>query len=162
MERLGSTKKLVEMEKRFRKEQLKSTGDSEYATLIGMVIVYVFLCVILLIFAGHLGRTFPNPNSNKETPSQDGFDVSKSNLNDKSSIGIDERANDFKYSRWCYDTPGVVQPDQIIHLLTTEELMLTLPKEILKPKTFSLRADSTIFIGGLARLDFLEGIGYIR
>lgn len=28
-------------------------------------------------------------------------------------LGINENKNDFKFSRWCYDTPGVVQPDQV-------------------------------------------------
>lgn len=46
---------------------------------------------------------------------------------------------------------------QITDLLTTEELVLTFPSRLLKPRTFKLKPESSIFIGGLARLDFLEG-----
>lgn len=35
--------------------------------------------------------------------------------------------------------------------------MLTLPKEVIQPKTFSLKPGSTIFIAGLGRLDFITG-----
>lgn len=55
-----------------------------------------------------------------------------------------------------YDTPGVVHPDQTINLLTTEELMLTLPTTIIKPRTFSLRPQQTLFVGGLGRIDCLK------
>lgn len=55
-----------------------------------------------------------------------------------------------------YDTPGVVHPDQTINLLTTEELMLTLPTAIMKPRTFCLRPQQTLFVGGLGRIDCLR------
>lgn len=35
--------------------------------------------------------------------------------------------------------------------------MLTLPKQLLQPKTFSLKPGCTLFIAGLGRLDFIEG-----
>lgn len=55
-----------------------------------------------------------------------------------------------------YDTPGVVHPDQTINLLTTEELMLTLPTTVMKPRTLSLRPLQTLFVGGLGRIDCLK------
>jgi len=54
------------------------------------------------------------------------------------------------------DTPGVVHPDQSINLLTTEELMMTLPTTVITPRTFSLRPQQTLFVGGLGRIDCLK------
>jgi hypothetical protein len=51
---------------------------------------------------------------------------------------------------------------QVIHLLTTEELMMTLPKKLLLPRTFSVQPNMTLFIAGLGRLDYVEGIGSVR
>lgn len=51
---------------------------------------------------------------------------------------------------------------QLLHLLTAEELLLTLTKKLLRPRTFCLHPGSSIFIGGLSRLDFLEGKSFAR
>ena len=47
-------------------------------------------------------------------------------------------------------------------MLTTDELVLTLPRELIRPHTFSMRPGSTILIGGLARLDYVQGMNSIR
>lgn len=54
-----------------------------------------------------------------------------------------------------HDSPGVIYKDQLLHLLTTEELLRTVPREIITPRTYSLRPLQTLFIGGLARLDLV-------
>lgn len=73
-----------------------------------------------------------------------------------SSLGLDENDPQFKNSKWMHDTPGVVHPDQSINMLTTEELMMTLPATVIKPRTFSLRSLQTLFVGGLGRIDCLK------
>lgn len=73
-----------------------------------------------------------------------------------STLGLDEKDPQFINSKWMYDTPGVIHPDQSINLLTTEELMLTLPTTVMKPRTYSLRSSQTMFIGGLGRIDCLK------
>lgn len=78
------------------------------------------------------------------------------------NFGFDENREEFKYSRWCYDTPGTIQPDQILDLLTTEELLSVLPKRTIAPRTFILHPNQTIFLAGIGRLDYLEGCDYIR
>lgn len=94
--------------------------------------------------------------------------LSKANNSDIACIdnnhkfGLDETALDYSYSHWCYDTPGSIQSDQILHLLTTHELLKTLPKKTIKPKTFCIRQGETIFIAGLGRLDVLNAPSYIR
>lgn len=80
----------------------------------------------------------------------------------REEFGFDETKEEYKYSRWCYDTPGTIQPDQILDLLTTPELLSVLPTRIISPRTFILQTDQTIFLGGIGRLDYLEGDGFIR
>ncbi|XP_063217346.1 nitric oxide-associated protein 1 [Bacillus rossius redtenbacheri] len=76
--------------------------------------------------------------------------------------GLDPKDSVFAESRWCYDTPGTVQPDQVLDLLTTEELLATLPRTVLTPRSFLLRPGACLFIAGLARLDYLEGPSPVR
>ncbi|XP_001599126.2 nitric oxide-associated protein 1 [Nasonia vitripennis] len=83
-------------------------------------------------------------------------------IDTKKNIGLDETAPEFKTSHWCYDTPGTIQPDQILHFLTTDELMKTLPSRIISPRTFCIQPGLTIFIAGLGRLDILESSNFIR
>lgn len=46
---------------------------------------------------------------------------------------------------------------QIINLLTIDELMITLPKQIIIPRTFLIQPNQSLFIGGLGRLDYVSG-----
>lgn len=115
------------------------------------------------MFLGHIGYTFYNPLSNDSVVKHDDGDPFVSNMvkSNKyrvtsSSLGLDENDPQFKYSKWMYDTPGVVHPDQSINLLTTEELMMTLPTTVMEPRTFSLRHLQTLFVGGIGRIDCLK------
>ena len=56
-----------------------------------------------------------------------------------------------------YDTPGVINDHQIAHHLDEQDLKVITPKKELKPKVFQLNAEQTLFIGGLARFDFISG-----
>ncbi|XP_064630027.1 nitric oxide-associated protein 1-like [Lineus longissimus] len=68
----------------------------------------------------------------------------------------------YETSKWCFDTPGVIQPNQVINYLTQRELSnLILSKSLLIPRTFILHPGKTLFVGGLGRIDYLEGITYI-
>lgn len=55
------------------------------------------------------------------------------------------------------DTPGIINDHQIAHHLDEKDLKLITPKAELKPKTFQLNAEQTLYIGGLARFDFISG-----
>lgn len=77
-------------------------------------------------------------------------------------MGINEKLPEFVHGKWCYDTPGVVHPDQILHLLTTDELVKTLPREIIRPETYCIKPGTSLFIAGLARLDFVRGPNSVR
>lgn len=56
-----------------------------------------------------------------------------------------------------YDTPGIINDHQIAHYLDEKDLKAITPKNELKPKVFQLNAEQTLFIGGLARFDFISG-----
>lgn len=56
-----------------------------------------------------------------------------------------------------YDTPGIINNHQIAHHLDVEDLKAITPKAELKPKGFQLNAEQTLFLGGLARFDFISG-----
>ncbi|GMR37085.1 hypothetical protein PMAYCL1PPCAC_07280 [Pristionchus mayeri] len=57
---------------------------------------------------------------------------------------------------WCYDTPGTVNEEQILDILSLRELVNVVPNRLLRPRTLILSAGKSLLIGGLARLDLLE------
>lgn len=94
-QRLMNANKLINVENKFRQENLKSTKKRKFATLIGYV-----------------DRTFPTKA--KPENDDDGFSVKlQKNPTSQIAIGIDEKDPEYALSKWCYDTPGVVHPDQV-------------------------------------------------
>src|SRR5699024_5506670 len=55
------------------------------------------------------------------------------------------------------DTPGIVNKQQMAHFMSKNDLKLITPDKELKPKIYQLHSQQTLFIGGLARLDFIKG-----
>lgn len=124
--RLQSEAKLLKIEKQIRNAQLEGKPPIEAPALIG-----------------HIGRSF-SENYNVD-------DLDKQRM-----VVFNEKDELFAHSKWLYDTPGVIHPDQVLSLLSTEELLVTIPKQLIRPQTYYLCQDSTIFIGGLARIDFVD------
>lgn len=56
-----------------------------------------------------------------------------------------------------YDTPGIINHQQMAHFVDKDELKTITPTKEIKPKIYQLRAGQTLFFGGLARLDFVKG-----
>ncbi|MEK4284631.1 MULTISPECIES: ribosome biogenesis GTPase YqeH [Ureibacillus] len=56
-----------------------------------------------------------------------------------------------------YDTPGIINHHQMAHHIHESELKYITPKKEIKPKVYQLNAEQTLFIGGLARFDFIKG-----
>lgn len=56
-----------------------------------------------------------------------------------------------------FDTPGVINEEQIIHRLSSQELKIVLPIKPVNPKVYQLKSEQTLYLGGLARIDFLQG-----
>lgn len=55
------------------------------------------------------------------------------------------------------DTPGIIHEHQMAHVLPARDLKLVAPQKELKPKTYQLNPDQTIFLGGIGRFDYLQG-----
>jgi len=55
------------------------------------------------------------------------------------------------------DTPGLINDNQITHYLSQKGLKAVTPKKEIKPVTFQLKAEQTLFFGGLVRIDFVSG-----
>lgn len=114
-----------------RRDQAKETGTATAAQLIG-----------------HVGRTF---DQRQET--DDAFAISAGT---QPITTLNDRKLEYREARWVYDTPGVMQPDQITPMLTTEELLHMQPTKMLKPRALRLAPNMSLFLGGLARIDLLK------
>ncbi|MFA9468162.1 ribosome biogenesis GTPase YqeH [Streptococcus sp. E24BD] len=69
---------------------------------------------------------------------------------DKIEIPLDDGS-------YIYDTPGIIHRHQMAHYLSDKALKLVTPKKEIKPKTYQLNPGQTLFLGGLARFDYLSG-----
>jgi len=56
-----------------------------------------------------------------------------------------------------YDTPGIIHRHQMAHYLSAKNLKYVSPKKEIKPKTYQLNPEQTLFLGGLGRFDFVAG-----
>ena len=55
------------------------------------------------------------------------------------------------------DTPGIIHRHQMAHYLGNQDLKLIAPQKEIKPKTYQLNPEQTLFLGGIARFDFIQG-----
>ncbi|XP_058056072.1 nitric oxide-associated protein 1 [Anopheles bellator] len=107
---------------------------------------------------GYIGRTFDKER--QET--LDGFSVTQRTGANTPIPMLNEKNEVYARSKWCYDTPGVVQPEQILDLLTTEEILRTVPNRRIRPRAYLLKKGMTIFLAGLGRLDYVDGPDSVR
>ncbi|MCP8616935.1 ribosome biogenesis GTPase YqeH [Salirhabdus salicampi] len=56
-----------------------------------------------------------------------------------------------------FDTPGIINHYQMAHYVSDKDLKTITPKKEVKPRTYQLNAEQTLYFGGLARLDFEKG-----
>lgn len=56
-----------------------------------------------------------------------------------------------------FDTPGIVNRDQLIHQVSPQEYKFILPDKPIKPKVYQLMDKQSLFVGALARVDFVKG-----
>ncbi|KAI9018946.1 P-loop containing nucleoside triphosphate hydrolase protein [Hyaloraphidium curvatum] len=62
-----------------------------------------------------------------------------------------------KSSPALVDTPGLPHPTNLLNLLTLSECRSVAPKRALSPRGYIVQEGKTLFIGGVARLDCVEG-----
>ncbi|KMK93882.1 ribosome biogenesis GTPase YqeH [Rossellomorea marisflavi] len=58
---------------------------------------------------------------------------------------------------YLIDTPGIINHHQMAHYVNKGDLKIITPKKEIKPRTFQLNPEQTLFFGGLSRFDFLKG-----
>lgn len=58
---------------------------------------------------------------------------------------------------YIFDTPGIIHRHQMAHYLTAKDLKYVSSKKEIKPKTYQLNPEQTLFLGGLGRFDFVSG-----
>lgn len=68
---------------------------------------------------------------------------------DKIEIPLDD-------GHFLIDTPGIIHRHQMAHYLGKRLENYCTAKEI-KPKVYQLNAEQTLFLGGLARFDYVQG-----
>lgn len=90
----------------------------------------------------------------KEFGAEDEMLITTSNIPgttlDMIDVPLDDGSN-------LFDTPGIINHHQMAHLVDKEELKIITPKKEVKPKIFQLTSGQTLFLGGLARVDFNNG-----
>lgn len=59
--------------------------------------------------------------------------------------------------KYIIDTPGIINSHQYAHYLNKESLKAVTPKKEIKATINQLNPEQSLFIGGLARIDFVEG-----
>lgn len=69
---------------------------------------------------------------------------------DKIEIPLDDGS-------FLFDTPGIIHRHQMAHYLGKNDLKIIAPHKEIKPKVYQLNAEQTLFLGGLARFDFIQG-----
>lgn len=62
------------------------------------------------------------------------------------------------YDVMLYDTPGLIKKNHLFDHLNEKALKLIQPKGEVKPKTYQLEVNQTVFLGGLLRMDFINGL----
>jgi ribosome biogenesis GTPase YqeH len=55
------------------------------------------------------------------------------------------------------DSPGIINHHQMAHFVDKRDLKMITPKKEIKPRVFQLNEGQTLFIGGLARFDYISG-----
>ncbi|MGX7174089.1 ribosome biogenesis GTPase YqeH [Enterococcus ratti] len=58
---------------------------------------------------------------------------------------------------YLIDTPGIIHRHQMAHYLGKKDLRIITPSKEIKPKVYQLNEGQTLFLGGLARFDFVKG-----
>lgn len=56
-----------------------------------------------------------------------------------------------------YDTPGIINENQMTHLLNPKDIKKIMPQSELRPMGYQLDNGQTLYISGLARIDFVQG-----
>ncbi|HLS61488.1 MAG TPA: ribosome biogenesis GTPase YqeH [Virgibacillus sp.] len=60
-------------------------------------------------------------------------------------------------STYLIDTPGIVNKQQMAHYVSKRDLKLITPNKEVNARGYQLNSGQTLYVGGLARLDYIKG-----
>ncbi|KAM9375975.1 nitric oxide-associated protein 1 [Pholidichthys leucotaenia] len=113
---------------------------------------------------GRVGRTFRSDQSHRKEiefePDSLAFSETSDGENTRAAaIPLKEELshNEVKDAHWLYDTPGIMKERDILNLLSEQEVGLVVATHAVVPRTFVLKPGTSLFVGALARIDFLQG-----
>ncbi|XP_069387316.1 nitric oxide-associated protein 1 isoform X2 [Paralichthys olivaceus] len=113
---------------------------------------------------GRVGRTFraevgSRPDEIQFDPDSLAFGENEDGELTTGSIRKPEELsyNELKDAHWLYDTPGITKDNDILSLLNEQEMRSVVPSSAIIPRTFVLKPGMSLFVGGVARVDFLQG-----
>jgi GTPase SAR1 family protein len=153
-------------EEELRRTQLKATGCAQYATLmghIGLTSVTPGQVALSRHLEQHhnLGFLVPSYEYQLAGTAGSSADCLQDFVGQKSAMNQlkvqVEPYNDRSFKYWCYDTPGLVNPHQVINILTCDELMVLLVNELMTPRSFYFKPSQVMFVSGLGRIDYVKG-----
>ncbi|UZO17673.1 uncharacterized protein OCT59_009018 [Rhizophagus irregularis] len=64
--------------------------------------------------------------------------------------------------RFLFDTPGIVNENQLFHFLDQEEIKMITPQRNIRPFTYIFKPGKSLLFGGLGRIDYKMGKNPIR
>ncbi|KAL7861122.1 hypothetical protein AOLI_G00174710 [Acnodon oligacanthus] len=115
---------------------------------------------------GRIGRTFRVDQSSRKNlvefdPDSLSFgeDLQKDSFGKPDPEPIEEGGlyNEIKDAHWFFDTPGIMKEYDVLSLLNEQEVKMVVPTQAITPRTFILKPGMVLFLGALARIDYLEG-----
>jgi ribosome biogenesis GTPase A len=59
---------------------------------------------------------------------------------------------------YLYDTPGVINQDMVLNYLTPKDWKILTPPHKITPQHYRMRPGKSIFLGGLARIDYVDNV----
>lgn len=65
-------------------------------------------------------------------------------------IPLDEKST-------LFDTPGIINENQMTHIISLKDIKKVIPQSELRPMVFQLQSKQTLYIGGLGRIDYING-----
>ncbi|KHJ79520.1 hypothetical protein OESDEN_20831 [Oesophagostomum dentatum] len=140
--RLLTNKAWLQKEMYNRKLMLQQSGDPKYAVLFGNV-----------------ENTFKEKDDELQPISISDLTSEKS-LADTKEKRWSLKDPVFEKGMWCYDTPGTINDQQVLNIFTLDELIHVLPRHMLQPRTALVPVGHSLIIGGIARVDVLECVGF--
>ncbi|XP_063313454.1 nitric oxide-associated protein 1 [Pelobates fuscus] len=113
---------------------------------------------------GRVGKTFKVQKMKREDVMFDADLLSISTEEDDKPVLFTEDPtkdlqftnNELKDAHWFYDTPGIVKENCVLNHLNDKEVKIVLATHAIIPRTFVLQPGMTLYLGSLARIDFLQ------